>query len=167
MATTLLDSKLQVLPCCGEWWTSPWITNARNGGSAASNLEPAESEFLPRPEALDVDHGIGSTIHVASVALLAALNLNRTLVLFPQPNYEWVQGKFCEGLETLDECYFEPLSSCSIADAFGSDLEVSPQNLLKFQGKAHSVFRWSNLQFVLCTKLRRVCSIMLRIVEGV
>lgn len=71
-------------------------------------------------EALGRDHGIGSVVHVLSIALQAALNMNRILLLSPQPNFEWVQGKFCEGTDTLDECYFEPVSSCTILDAMGS-----------------------------------------------
>lgn len=78
------------------------------------------------------DHGIGSMLHIAGVALLTALNTNRILVLAPQSNVGWVQGQFCEGLDTMDECYFEPLSSCTIYDAFGSDLEVTNENFGRF-----------------------------------
>jgi len=71
-------------------------------------------------EALGPEHGIGTILHALGVALQAALNLNRILVLNPQPNYEWVNGWFCQNTSTLDECYFEPLSSCTVHDAFGN-----------------------------------------------
>ncbi|KAG0576738.1 hypothetical protein KC19_5G104100 [Ceratodon purpureus] len=74
--------------------------------------------------ALGRDHGIGSSVHVAGVALQAALNLNRILVLSPQPNFEWNNGEYCKGMDTIDECYFEPLSSCTIYDVLGG-MEVS------------------------------------------
>lgn len=76
-------------------------------------------------EALGRDHGIGSVVHVLSIALQAALNMDRILLLAPQPQFEWVQGHYCEGMETLDECYFEPLSSCTILDALGDAQELN------------------------------------------
>lgn len=81
--------------------------------------------------AVHKDHGIGSVIHVLGVALQAALNLDRILILMPQPDVEWNTGKYCEGMDTIDECYFEPLSSCTVLDAFGA-LEISNENLKKF-----------------------------------
>lgn len=71
-------------------------------------------------EALGPEHGIGTILHALGVALQAALNLDRILVLNPQPNYEWVNGWFCQNTNALDECYFEPLSSCTVDDAFGN-----------------------------------------------
>lgn len=71
-------------------------------------------------EALGPEHGIGTILHHLGVALQAAIDLDRILVLYPQPNYEWVNGWFCNETSALDECYFEPLSSCTIADAFGN-----------------------------------------------
>ena len=70
-------------------------------------------------EALGPEHGIGTILHHLGVALQAAIDLDRILVLYPQPNYEWVNGWYCNGTSALDECYFEPLSSCTINDAFG------------------------------------------------
>lgn len=64
-------------------------------------------------------HGIGSVLHMTTVILQAALNLNRILVLYPQPGGEWVNGSYCDGFDTWDSCYFEPISSCTIADALG------------------------------------------------
>lgn len=73
-------------------------------------------------------HGMGSVLHKATVVLQVALDLNRILVLFPQPGGDWTDGRFCRqqlqgGLgmstSTLDSCYFEPIS-CSIYDAFGT-----------------------------------------------
>lgn len=71
-------------------------------------------------EALGPEHGIGTILHTLGVALQAAINLDRILVLNPQPHYEWVNGWFCQNKTTLDECYFEPISSCTVHDAFGN-----------------------------------------------
>lgn len=79
-------------------------------------------------EALGPEHGIGTILHHLGVALQAAIDLDRILVLYPQPAYEWVNGWFCTDTTSLDECYFEPLSSCTIADAFG-DREPNLDNL--------------------------------------
>ncbi|KAG0626054.1 hypothetical protein M758_2G099200 [Ceratodon purpureus] len=82
-------------------------------------------------EALGPEHGIGTILHHLGVALQAAIDLDRILVLYPQPNYEWVNGWFCTDTSALDECYFEPLSSCTIADAFG-DREPNLDNLWRY-----------------------------------
>lgn len=108
-------------------------------------------------EAQGTDHGIGSVIHVTVIALLAALNMNRILVLAPQPNFEWVQGKFCEGTDTMDECYFEPLSSCTIHDVFGSDLEVTNENFLRFAELNMGTYA-NNNERVLRTQVRSLGS---------
>ena len=65
-------------------------------------------------------HGIGSVLHVATTFLQAALDLDRILVLWPQPGQDWLRGSYCDGTDTLDDCYFEPLSSCTIYDVFGN-----------------------------------------------
>ena len=70
-------------------------------------------------------HGIGSALHMVGVVLQVALDLDRVLVMWPQPTGEWIQGPYCEGYPTLDSCYFEPLSSCTIYDALG---EVGPSD---------------------------------------
>lgn len=82
-------------------------------------------------EALGPEHGIGSILHAMGVALQAALNLDRILVLYPQPAFEWTNGLFCQGTSTLDQCYFEPLSNCTVADAFGN-MSVSLDSLWRF-----------------------------------
>ncbi|CAK9275928.1 unnamed protein product [Sphagnum jensenii] len=66
---------------------------------------------------------IGSTIHVTTIALGMALETGRILVLYPTPNLSWVKGVFCEDYDTLDTCYFEPITSCSVYDIFGGKLE--------------------------------------------
>lgn len=64
-------------------------------------------------------NGIGSVLHRTTIILQAALNLGRILVLYPQPHGQWIDGPFCIGAYTIDSCYFEPISSCSIWDAMG------------------------------------------------
>lgn len=64
-------------------------------------------------------NGIGSVLHKTTVLLQAALNLDRILVLYPQPGGQWVDAPYCLRTYTLDSCYLEPLSSCSIRDAMG------------------------------------------------
>lgn len=71
-------------------------------------------------EATGRGHGIGSVLHVATTFLQAALDLDRILVLWPQPGQDWLSGSYCDGTDTLDDCYFEPLSSCTIYDVFGN-----------------------------------------------
>ncbi len=50
-------------------------------------------------------NGIGSTLHVATVALRAALDTDRILVLYPTPNHLWMNGSYCKDFNTIDECY--------------------------------------------------------------
>lgn len=40
-------------------------------------------------------YGMGSVLHKATVVLQVALDLNRILVLFPQPGGDWTDGLFC------------------------------------------------------------------------
>ncbi|CAK9882942.1 unnamed protein product [Sphagnum jensenii] len=72
---------------------------------------------------LDWEVGIGSMIHVTTAALGVALETGRILVLYPTPNLSWVKGVFCEDYDTLDTCYFEPITSCPVYDIFGGKLE--------------------------------------------
>jgi hypothetical protein len=67
-------------------------------------------------------NGIGSSLHVATVALRLALDTDRILILYPTPNHRWMKGKFCDDYDTMDACYFEPFTSCSIYDIFGGKL---------------------------------------------
>ncbi|KAG0555792.1 hypothetical protein KC19_11G003200 [Ceratodon purpureus] len=64
-------------------------------------------------------NGIGSMLHKATILLQAALDLDRILVFYPQRHGQWLDGPFCVGARTLDSCYFEPISSCSIRTAMG------------------------------------------------
>lgn len=64
-------------------------------------------------------NGIGSVLHKTTILLQAALDLDRILVLYPQRHGQWVDGPFCVDARTLDSCYFEPISSCSIRTAMG------------------------------------------------
>jgi hypothetical protein len=69
-------------------------------------------------------NGIGSTLHVATVALRAALDTDRILVLYPTPNHLWMNGSYCKDFTTIDECYFEPFTSCSVYNIFGGKLKA-------------------------------------------
>jgi hypothetical protein len=69
-------------------------------------------------------NGIGSTIHVIGAHLALAVELGRVLLLAPAPNDVWLQGAYCQGATTLDTCFFEPLSNCSMADALATQASL-------------------------------------------
>ena len=58
-------------------------------------------------------HGIGSTLHVATWALAKAIDMGRVLVFAPTPDGPWSQGRFCASHNNMNDCYFEPSSSCT------------------------------------------------------
>ena len=80
----------------------------------------ADKKFLVY-RAVGNAHGLGSTFHVNSVAMAEALFLDRILVFEPQPSEAWIDDPFCNGTLNYDDCYFEPISSCSYADAVRDD----------------------------------------------
>jgi hypothetical protein len=51
--------------------------------------------------------------------------MGRVLLLNHDPSV-WTKGEHCRGTTTIDECYFEPLTSCSLRDA------GNPANWTKF-----------------------------------
>ena len=120
----------------GHWTrraTEPAINVHQTGGRQMYGSVPAQHAIwrLQHPSNCDNKnfivlrgtggkHGIGSVIHMIGVVLKVALDLNRVLVMWPQPTGEWIHGPYCEGFPTLDSCYFEPISSCAIHDAMGS-----------------------------------------------
>ena len=65
-------------------------------------------------------HGIGSTLHYATWALAKAIELDRILLFVPTPDGPWTQGKYCEGFRSMHDCYFEPESTCLLADVMGN-----------------------------------------------
>lgn len=72
--------------------------------------------------------GIGAYIDQIGGALGLALNLDRVLILDFQDT--WTKGAlkgsgYCRGLQTLDTCYFEPLSTCSMEDIYGADFSAA------------------------------------------
>jgi hypothetical protein len=123
----------------GHWTrraTEPAINVHQTGGRQMYGSVPAQHAIwrLQHPSHCHIknfivlrstggQHGIGSAIHMTGVVLKVTLDLDRVLVMWPQPTGEWIHGPYCEGFPTLDSCYFEPLSSCTIYDALG---EVGP-----------------------------------------
>ena len=72
--------------------------------------------------------GIGAYIDQIGGALGLALNLDRVLILDFQET--WTKGSlggtdYCRGLQTLDNCYFEPLSTCTVEDVYGADFSAA------------------------------------------
>jgi hypothetical protein len=69
--------------------------------------------------------GIGATLDQVGGALGLALDLNRVLILDFEDRWTKAQmGQnygYCKGLQSLDTCYFEPLSSCSLRDIYGAE----------------------------------------------
>jgi hypothetical protein len=66
--------------------------------------------------------GIGSVFHINTVALAAALNTGRVVL----KHSDWLaQRDFCgPDKATLDSCYFEPLSSCTLSK---EEIESAPE----------------------------------------
>jgi hypothetical protein len=61
---------------------------------------------------LHLPGGIGSVFHINTVALAAALDSGRVLL----KHDDWLaKSDFCGAQNTLDSCYFEPLSSCKLS----------------------------------------------------
>ncbi|KAL6757151.1 hypothetical protein V8C86DRAFT_2630272 [Haematococcus lacustris] len=60
-------------------------------------------------------HGIGSSLHLLGHALGISMDMGRVFVIGQEVSV-WMRGKHCEGSRTLDECYFQPVSSCNYAD---------------------------------------------------
>lgn len=87
------------------------------------------------------DSGIGSSLHTISALMGYGMNLDRIVLL--GPNSVWwahdrdARNKFCAGdgsgggfRNTLDSCYFLPLSNCTLADAgvnSNADLKQLPR----------------------------------------
>lgn len=67
--------------------------------------------WIPTP------HGIGSNVHCMGQALSHAMNLNRVLLLAEDHVHPYYDPEFCNTSSSFHDCYFEPLSSCSISDA--------------------------------------------------
>ncbi|XP_024387154.1 uncharacterized protein [Physcomitrium patens] len=111
-------------------------------------------------EALGPEHGIGTILHAIGVALQAALNLDRILVLYPQPNFEWVNGWFCQNSTSLDSCYLEPLSNCTAQHAFGNR-SVDLDNMWRYSELSLDTYYrnesdWRFTERVLGSSVRRV-----------
>ena len=118
-----------------------WHSKSWHGGNSAQGEHMFASRTAqqqiwqhqyPRPEDCSVTsfllyggdggdtHGIGSTLHYATWALAKAIQLHRILLFLPTPEGPWTQGKYCEGFRSMHDCYFEPESTCLLADALGN-----------------------------------------------
>ncbi|KAL6758822.1 hypothetical protein V8C86DRAFT_2586059 [Haematococcus lacustris] len=134
----IVNASLQLeMEACGDFGPSAW--SSRQPGSPQSLQVPAlpralwgtayaqrriwehqhpyscRSHKLAYYSSLDNGHGIGSTLHLMGHALGIAMALGRVFIMGPELSV-WGRGKHCEGMRTLDECYFLPLSSCTYDD---------------------------------------------------
>lgn len=141
--------------CKPKSWFDAWVGDRPSEGQhmhasyAAQQLiwrnqhptDCASSSFLLYASDGAGEHGIGSTLHVATWFLAKAIELDRVLIFVPTPKGPWTQGKFCEGYTTLHDCYFKSTSSCSYADVVGDlDLSSVPQlNLSADQQHFHMI----------------------------
>lgn len=70
-------------------------------------------------------HGIGSVLHIMSIALMDALDSNRILVEHPNSTYLAAEEPWCRGTRrTLDSCYFVPLTNTLTADELASAVRL-------------------------------------------
>jgi len=96
-----------------------------------------KAQFLlyrdPTPE--DTGHGIGSVLHMQTVALMYALNTGRVLVTIPGSYL--TADPYCGTNETLDSCYFQPLTHCKVtqqqAESAWMVAKASKQEVVKFR----------------------------------
>ncbi len=63
------------------------------------------------------NHGIGSTWHVLGQALAHAIAMDRVLVLAADGAHAFYDAAWCGADATYHDCYFLPVSSCTLADA--------------------------------------------------
>lgn len=70
-----------------------------------------------------VASGIGSVVHVETGAMAAAMETGR--VFLEAPGNFLTKSAYCGGSTTLDSCYFEPLSNCTLAMAGITPQEVA------------------------------------------
>ena len=68
--------------------------------------------------------GIGAKLDFLAAALGRALDQGRVLLL--DYGDEWVEGTYCRGFPTMDTCFFEPISSCTLKDVYGQSF-ASPK----------------------------------------
>ena len=68
--------------------------------------------------------GIGAKLDFLAAALGRALDQRRVLII--DYGDEWVEGSFCQGFPTMDTCFFEPVSSCSLRHVYGQAFANNP-----------------------------------------
>ena len=64
-------------------------------------------------------------------ALSLALDTGRVLLLDFQDTWTASSQEgldYCKGLRTIDTCFFEPISSCTLEDVYGTDFVVAYNN---------------------------------------
>lgn len=65
---------------------------------------------------LPTHHGIGSNIHCLGQTLAVAMTLNRVLIIAEDTSHPYYDAAFCGATKSFHDCYFEPVSSCTLAD---------------------------------------------------
>lgn len=63
--------------------------------------------------------GLGSQLHMDTAALAMAMALGRVYVEVYSSASLYTDGEYCGENQRLDECFFEPFSSCTPEDAGG------------------------------------------------
>lgn len=58
--------------------------------------------------------GIGSQIHVYGKGLAIAMALGRVYIQAWGPSTLFTEGAFCPERSTLDQCFFRPLTKCTL-----------------------------------------------------
>ena len=58
----------------------------------------------------------GSNIHVLGQTLAHALSLDRVLIVLDDEEHPFYDTQYCKSGENFHDCYFEPISSCTIED---------------------------------------------------
>lgn len=136
------DGELDPCPGDDEWppglWMRPVSLNASvPGGPAGANPPASDGRVLPltlqaqwaiykHQHPADcksakylvyeaVQSGIGSVLHVETLALRAALDSGRILV--EAPGHFLTSHPWCGANTTPDSCYFLPLSNCTLTDS--------------------------------------------------
>ena len=113
-----------------QWLQGSWVGHSQEPGEqlfSSSNAQRkiwehqhpedcASQNFLLYAGDNSVGHGIGSTLHLATWALAEAMSAGRILLFAATPDGIWTRGEFCDGYKTFYECYFEPVSSCTLND---------------------------------------------------
>lgn len=116
--------------CCGTdfqntYWTSaaqPAKGSALVGTAFAQKIiwqhqHPSDCTAVKYLIWLPSHNGIGSNFHCMGQVLAYAINLDRVLVLAHDPDHPYYDPTYCGNNANYHDCFFEPVSSCSLSDA--------------------------------------------------